>query len=158
MKHWKRAVLAAILLFLVALCVTRCWRFQQWIGKGEFVTYEAADRSRLQTEDRVLYELLPSQAGDIRIWKFRFCGYWGGRYRIEKSLLEAWAKENNLSRYQDPAPIETYDTKTSQRFIDTSNGIIYRTVKWKNERMLASEYLLYYDNAEGVAYFTLSIE
>ena len=156
MKYWARAILAALVVALVGT-LPLCSRFGQLIGKGEFVTYEARDRSRLRAEDYALYELIPSQATDVRIWSFRFSGCWGGRYRIQKSLLEAWVKEKQLSPYQGVAIMEMYYSNTSHKTINTSNGVVYRASEW-NGQMLRRDFLLYYDNTEEAAYFNLSIE
>jgi hypothetical protein len=159
MKYAKYVIPIPVSLFFFALYFIILRQSQQWIGKGIFLVYEAIDRSHLQTEDNILYALIPSQASDIRIWKFRLSGYWGGRYRIDKSLLKAWVKENNIpQRLHHTTLMITYDNEGNNHAIDTSKGVIYETIewddRWKNTKMTKKRFLLYFEDTEGVAYFT----
>lgn len=153
MKFRVYTILAAILFSLCVFLLISS-PLGRWIGKGEFITYEAADRSALRRGDR---ELIPSDATDITIWTFQFRGRWGGRFRIRKSSLEAWVEENRLTRYQDVVLLEMCYSKTNYRFIDTSRGPVYRTTQWHGAKSNV-EYLLYYDDAGCVAYFNLSVD
>ncbi len=153
----RHMIYVFLAIFLCAICIISCHESGRFIGKGDFISYIAANRSGMRVEDVALAEYIPPDASHIRIWLFRYCGAWGGSYRIGKTQLDAWLADNKIALYEGAAVIISYESENNYKKIDTSKGAVYRAARWKGTN-LAEEFLMCYNKEDGIVYFTLAIE